>query len=165
LINMKITGLDELKKLSKDIKNFRQEVNQEGQWVINTLYKNITVIFERSIDDLVYEQYDPEGYQRTYHLMGGHGAIDEEFERAGQHKRYKFSIDEDSRDPVDGTTWGEKAYAIEHGATEMGFKKGTMPFNRPFIKETQETLEWENKRTADQYERSVYKLLNKIAKG
>jgi len=165
LIKMKIEGLDELKKLSKQLKDLKKEINKESTWAVKSLYKSMTVIYEGKIYELVYNQYDPEKYKRTYHLLGGHGAKDELLMASGVHKTYDFSIDEDSRDPVDGTTWREKADAIEHGATEMHFGNGQVPFNRPFIDETQRALEFEAKRTADEFERYVNKLLDDIAKG
>lgn len=162
---MNIKGTDVLSQLSSDLKKLRQQINREGEYATENLYKNASVIFERQVNDLVYEQYDPKNYERTYHLAGGHGAKDEKVKTSGLRKSYDFSIDEDSKDPVDGTTWKEKADAVEHGATEMAFRDGIEPFNRPFIDEAQKALEWENKRTADAYERSVNKLIDKIIRG
>ncbi|ARC72577.1 hypothetical protein CHCC14600_0205 [Bacillus licheniformis] len=165
MIKMNITGLNELKKLSEDLKKLKQHVNRQSQWAVESLYKSTTTIYERHIYDLVYEEYDPVVYERTYHLLGGHGAKDEKINLAGPVKSYDFSIDENSRDPVDGTTWGQKANAIEHGSTEMYFKHDQTPFNRPFVQKTQEALEWENKRTADAFERSVNAIINRITRG
>lgn len=159
---MNVTGLDELKKLASELKQFKQKVNEEGKWAVNNLHKEITLKYERNIFDLVYDRYDPVKYERTYHLLGGHGAKDEAIIRAGKIKKYEFSIDENSRDPVDGTTWGEKADAIEHGSTQMFFAPGQTPFNRPFIKETQKDLEFELKKTADEFVRYVDALLKKM---
>lgn len=160
---MKVTGLENLRKLSQELKNLKRKVDQESKWAVEALYKNATTIYERKINDLVYEEYDPLIYKRTQHLLGAHGAKDEEIKMSGSSKKYKFSIDENSRDPVDGTTWKQKADAIEQG--DMAFKRGTTPFKRPFINETQNELEWENKRTADELERSVNRMIDKIAKG
>lgn len=165
MISMNIKGMDSLAKLSSELKKAKQQINREGEYATESLYKNISVIFERQINDLVYEQYDPESYKRTFHLAGGHGAKDESVKATGLNKSYEFSIDEDSNDPVDGTTWREKADAVERGATEMRFRDGVESFNRPFINETQKAIEWENKRTADAYERSVNNLIDKIMRG
>lgn len=159
---MNITGLAELKKLADDLRQFTQKVNKEGLWAVDHLHKEITLSYEKNIFDLVYNQYDPVQYERTYHLLGGHGAKDEMIIRAGKNKKYEFSIDEDSRDPVDGTTWKDKADAIENGAKEMFFSPGITPFNRPFIDKTQKDLEFEVNRTADEFVRYVDDLLKKM---
>ena len=160
MIKMKITGIDKLSKLANDLKTIKKEFHTEGRWAIETLHKNITIAYERNIYDLVYDQYDPKVYERTFHLLGGHGAKDEQLQMTGFKKAYTFSIDEDSRDPVDGATWREKADNIENGAEKM-----TVGFNRPFIKETQQSLMWENKRTADEFEKHMRQVIDKVIRG
>ena len=160
MIKMKITGVDELTKLANDLKTIKKEFHTEGKWAIESLHKNITIAYERHIYDLVYDQYTPKVYERTYHLLGGHGAKDEQLQMGGFKKSYHFSIDEDSRDPVDGTTWREKADNIEHGAERM-----MIGFNRPFINETQQSLEWENKRIADEFEKHMRQVIDKAIRG
>lgn len=130
-----------LEKLVRDLKRFRFDILRETSEYMIELSKALNESYTHSIDELVYDEYKPISYERTHHLRGAHGARVEIMEPSGDKKRYRFYIDEDSTDPVDGTTWREKANSIEKGSTEM-----TVGFDRPFISETQRRLEWETNR-------------------
>lgn len=130
-----------LEKLIRDLKRLRYDILKESNDFMVELSKALNESYTHSIDELVYEEYKPISYERTLHLRGAHGARVEVMEPSGDMKRYKFYINEDSTDPVDGTTWREKADNIEKGSSKM-----TVGFDRPFISETQRRLEWETNR-------------------
>lgn len=164
MIKFRVTGQDELKKLSNDIRNMIKQIKDKAEDSVIVLHKNVTFTYEKHIYDLVYDLYEPHDYSRTYHLLGGHGATDEDIIVKGHSIGYEFSIDENSRDPEDGTTWGDKADNIEQGSSKMKFYK-TVPFDRPFIAKTQEAIENENIKVADTYEKYVLDLIEKVARG
>lgn len=161
MIDLNISGLNKLKKLANDLSALKANLENESAKAVESLYKNSRIIYERNIYDLVYDKYSPEWYERTYHLLGGHGALDETVVLNGANKKYEFSIDENSRDPVDGMTWKDKAEKVEKGS-KMMFAPG---FDRPFIDETQKELEKENAKTADEFEKKALTLIDKVVRG
>lgn len=146
-----------LNKLINDLKRLRSDLLRQSSEIIIDLSKSLNESYTHSIDELVYDEYSPMSYERTMHLRGAHGAKVEVMKLVGEEKSYSFYIDENSVDPIDGSTWKEKADKIEHGATEM-----TVGFNRPFIQETQHSLEWETNRLVHAlikgYERTIKKV-------
>ncbi|QJT70407.1 hypothetical protein [Microcystis phage MaeS] len=156
MIRTKINTKD-LEKLVRDLKRMRFDLLRETSEMIIDLSKSLNESYTKSIDELVYSQYEPEIYQRTGHLQGGHGARVEVSNVAGDNKSYSFYINEESRDPVDGTTWGEKADKIEKGATEM-----SVGFNRPFIDDTQNALVWETDRLTNALIRKYEQVIRNV---
>lgn len=156
MIRMKIdkTGLE---KLVRDLKRLRFDLLRESSEMIVDLSKTLNERYTHSINELVYDEYTPEKYQRTMHLRGAHGALVERSQLAGDMKSYSFYIDEDSRDPVDGETWREKADKVEKGSTRM-----TVGFDRPFIQSTQESLEWETDRLVNALIRKYEQVIKKV---
>lgn len=153
MINLKkIKGLGDLKNLSKNLNTFQNSVNQKANRSSLELQKNANSIYTANTTDLVYERYTPINYQRTYHLLGLNGAIDEVLKS----KEYTFSIDEESRDPVDGETWKKKANNVESG------NMYGVSFPRPFINEIQHKLELENNKIANEYEDYVNNLIKRL---
>lgn len=132
---------DDLKKLVRNLKRMRFELLRETSEYMIDLSKALNESYTRSIDELVYDEYSPENYNRTLHLRGAHGALVQKTQLAGEKKSLSFYIDENSTDPVDGETWRDKANNVEKGSTKM-----TVGFDRPFVSETQEKLEWETNR-------------------
>lgn len=133
-----------LEKLVRDLKRLRFDIMRETATRIVDLNKALNESYTHSIDELVYDEYDPIAYERTLHLRGAHGALVQSVSLSGERKSLKFQINEDSVDPVDGESWRVKANNIEKGSTKM-----TVGFDRPFVAETQRRLEWETKRMAD----------------
>lgn len=156
MIKMKIDNKG-LEKLVRDLKKLRFELLRETSETMISLSKTLNESYTHSIDDLVYDQYEPVSYERTRHLQGAHGARVEEMELAGERKKYSFYINEDSTDPVDGTSWKEKADNIEQGSSKM-----SVGFNRPFISETQERLEWETTRLSDALIRKYDQIISRV---
>lgn len=158
MIKLKLEYDDYFKKLANNLKKFREAVKVETYATLDDFIKNIQTTFEDCISKKVYEQYDPQNYDRTLHLAGRHGAVYEKYNHSRNKAYYKFSIDEDSKDPVDGTTWRVKANNVEQG--KMRMKGGAFP--RPFIEETQEELYDEMERLADKYVKNIERLLDRI---
>ena len=146
------------KKLANDLKKFREAVKIETYVTLDEFIKNTQITYENCITDKVYKEYTPEKYDRTLHLAGQHGAVYEKYNHSRNKAYYKFSIDEDSKDPVDGTTWRVKANNVEEG--KMRMKGGA--FKRPFIDETQEELYDEMNDRADEFIKRIERLLDRI---
>lgn len=159
---MNITGLDSLKKLSNDLRRLKRKSEDSARWGVEHLSKETKVIYEDTVDSYVYNAYDPVEYDRTGHIRGDHGAVKEEVKIGGANPSYKFYIDEESRDPVDGKTWREKADNLEKGVSKMYFKRGQTPFNRPFVNKAQNKVGFELKRTADAVEKDIKDELKRI---
>jgi hypothetical protein len=156
MIKMKIHN-EGLKKLIKDLKRLRFDLLREsGEYIID-LSRALNESYTHSIDELVYEEYTPEKYERTLHLRGAHGALVQTTNLSGDSKSLSFYIDEQSVDPVDDATWKEKADNVEKGSTKM-----TVGFDRPFISETQDRLEWETKRMADALIRKYEQIIKRV---
>lgn len=146
-----------LEKLIRDLKRMRFDILRQSSEYIMDLSKSLNESYTTSIDELVYDQYNPVHYERTGHLRGAHGALIEINSSKGDLKSYSFYVDEDSRDPVDGETWGEKADNIESGSSKM-----SIGFDRPFVNQTQDKLEWETKRLADALIRKYEMIIKKV---
>lgn len=156
MIRMKIHD-EGLRKLIRDLKRMRFDILRQTSEYIIDLSDSLNQSYTHSIDELVYEEYTPEKYERTMHLRGAHGALIQETKLAGDQKSLKFYINEDSVDPVDGETWRTKADNVEHGSTKM-----TVGFDRPFIDATQEKLEWETGRMADALIRKFEQIIKRV---
>lgn len=158
VIRMKL-DTKQTENLVQKLKQLQREILQETNGVVNDLDRNLAETYERSVDELVYDQYSPEKYQRTLHLRGAHGALQRDIQLVGYKKNYVFRIDGSSRDPVDGQSWDTKAYNVEHGTTEM-----SVGFNRPFIAPTQQKLEFETERLRKYYIERIRGFVRKAAK-
>ena len=143
MIKMKIEKKG-LERLVRDLKKLRFNLLRETSETMVDLNNTLNETYTRSIDELVYDQYEPIAYERTGHLRGAHGALVQTLDLVGDNKKLKFYIEGSSRDPVDSETWDQKADAIEKGSVKM-----TVGFDRPFVDETQLKLEWETKRMKD----------------
>lgn len=148
---------NDLKKLVRDLKRMRFDLLRETSEYMVDLNKTLNESYTRSIDELVYEEYSPEKYRRTLHLRGAHGALIQTTQLAGEVKSLKFYINEDSTDPVDGETWRVKADKVEKGSEKM-----SIGFDRPFISETQERLEWETNRIVVALIRTYEKVIGRM---
>jgi hypothetical protein len=138
---IKIKMNNDIVKLTAQLKRMRFDLLRSTSEMIVDLSKIVNETLINKIDELVYDQYEPEKYERTMHLRGAHGAKVEDSIINGDIKMFLLYIDENSRDPVDGETWKEKAEKVEKGSSKM-----TVGFDRPFISETQDALEWEAER-------------------
>lgn len=158
MIRMKIdTKASE--KLVNKLKQLQQDILNEGNYTVRDLDNILQETYESSVDELVYDQYSPQVYQRTLHLRGAHGAIVKDVELKGYNKTYTFRINENSRDPIDGETWKEKAFNVENGASQM-----SVGFNRPFIAPTQRKLEYESEKIKKHYIDRVRSFIRKAGK-
>jgi len=146
-----------LEKLVRDLKRLRFDLLRESSETIVDLSKALNESYTHSIDELVYDEYQPINYERTRHLQGEHGARVETMSLSGEMKSYKFYINEDSVDPVDGTTWREKADNVEKGSSRM-----TVGFDRPFIAQTQDKLEWETQRLSNALIRKYEMIIKRV---
>ena len=155
-MNIEKSGLE---RLVRDLKKMQRDLMQKTNKSIIELDKSLNEEYTRSIDELVYEKYDPIEYERTFHLRGGHGALVQDVNLHGTKQWLTFYIDEESRDPVDGTTWSEKAEKIEQGSTKM-----SVGFDRPFVEKTQERLERETGRTTDELIRKYEDIIRKLGR-
>lgn len=149
-----------LEKLVRDLKRLRFDLLRDTSEFIVDLSKSLNESYTRSIDELVYDQYEPIAYKRTLHLRGAHGALIQSATLTGDKKKFEFYIDENSVDPVDGQTWKEKADAVEAGYEKMY----GVDFNRPFISETQHRLEWETNRLADALIRRYEDIISRVGR-
>lgn len=158
VIRMRIdkTGLN---KLIRDLKKLRFDLLRETTDYMIDLNKVLNESYTRSIDELVYDQYEPITYERTLHLRGAHGALIQNASLVGDKKSLKFYINEQSRDPVDGATWEEKADNIEKGSTKM-----SVGFDRPFVEETQNKLVWETKRITDALTNRYEQIIKRVGR-
>lgn len=156
MIRMKIDKKG-LEKLVRDLKKMRFDLLRQTSEYILDLNRALNESYTHSIDELVYEEYSPEKYQRTLHLRGSHGALVQTTKLSGDNKSLSFYINESSVDPVDGETWKVKADNIEKGSTKM-----TVGFDRPFINETQNRLVWETKRMADALIRRYEQIITRV---
>lgn len=148
-----------LEKLIRDLKRLRFDLLRETSEYIVDLSKALNESYTHSIDELVYDQYEPIRYERTGHIRGAHGALVQTTSLVGERKGLSFYVNEDSVDPVDGETWREKANKLEDGSAKM-----TVGFDRPFIDETQYRLEWETKRMADALIRKYEMIIKNVGK-
>lgn len=155
---MKI-DLKATQKLVRELKRLKFDLLRQSSEMIVDLSKSLNESYTKSIDELVYEQYTPESYERTMHLRGAHGAKVETSSIAGDIKHYAFYIDEKSVDPVDGATWGEKADNIEKGSDKM-----TIGFDRPFVRDTQEGLVWETERLVNALIRTYERTIKRVGR-
>lgn len=148
---------NDIVRLTQQLKRMRFDLLRETSEMIVDLSKIVNATLINKIDELVYDQYEPESYERTMHLRGAHGAKVEDSTLNGDIKMFMFYIDENSRDPVDGETWKEKAEKVEKGSTKM-----TVGFDRPFIQETQEALEWETERLTKALVRKYETIIKRV---
>lgn len=149
-----------LEKLVRDLKRLRFDLLRDTSEFIIDLSKSLNESYTRSIDELVYDEYEPVAYKRTLHLRGAHGALIQNAKLNGNTKSFQFYIDENSTDPVDGETWKEKADAVEAGSEKMF----GADFNRPFVEETQNRLEWETNRLADALIRRYEDIIRRVGR-
>jgi hypothetical protein len=159
LIKLKI-DTRKLDRLVRQLKDANQDIMVSANDAIVDLDKIIHEEYERSIDEFVYSEYKPMKYERTYHLRGKHGAAVREINMQGAEKHFRFYIDEDSKDPVDGETWREKANKIESGQMRMNPES----FARPFVEQTQERLEWQLKRTGNETIRKMRRIIGRVGR-
>lgn len=155
-MNIEKSGLE---KLIRDLKKMQRDLMQETNESIIELNKTLNEEYTRSIDELVYKKYQPIKYERTFHLRGGHGALVQDVNLHGTKQGLTFYIDEDSRDPVDGTTWSEKAEKIEQGSTKM-----SVGFDRPFVTVTQEKLKQEADKTTQELIKKYEEIVGKLGR-
>ena len=155
-MNIEKSGLE---KLIRNLKKMQRELTQETSKEIIELNKSLNTEYTRSVDELVYDKYKPIQYERTFHLRGAHGALVQDIRLSGTKQSLTFYIDEDSRDPVDGETWGEKADKVEQGSTRM-----TIGIDRPFVEKTQERLKQETNRTTDELIREYENIIGKLGR-
>ena len=150
-----------MKQLAAKLSKFKDEVDHLSENTTIQLQKDIVLNFEKMIDQLVYSVYTIGDYERTFHIRGEHGALKKWLIRSPRKNNFEFFIDEDSRDPVDGQTWGEKADNLEHGSTNMYGKLQPMP-DRPFINQIQNTLIDIQNKAADELIKDIRKSLQKL---
>lgn len=136
MIKVEIVKDASYKKLMSSLENFPKFVDLSAQRAINSLNMETSDVYEECIDSLVYDKYEPIEYQRTKHLRGEYGAAVSENKSNGSIYSFEFYIDGNSKDPVDGATWTEKAQNIESGNMDM--YGGS--FARPFINQTEDAL-------------------------
>lgn len=160
MIRFNVELSKDMKNLVKELEKFQDFVEEKREDTILELYKTTNALYVQAIEQYVYALYIPMDYDRTGHIMGEHGARDE----IADPKRYIFTIDENSTDPVDGMTWRDKADNLEKGSTRMFGNQNPMP-DRPFIDETQNILVEHNKVMAKLFYNAVMGRLNKITKG
>ena len=150
-----------MKQLAARLSKFKSEVDDLSENATIQLQKDIIRNFEQMIDQLVYSVYTIGDYERTFHIRGEHGALKKWLTHSSRKNKFEFYIDEESRDPVDGETWGTKADNLEHGSTNMYGKLNPMP-DRPFIDQIQNTLVDIQQRTADELIKNIEKSLKKL---
>lgn len=136
MIKVEIVKDASYKKLMSSLENFPKFVDLSAQRALNSLYLEMSDVYEECIDEFVYEKYDPIEYQRTLHLKGRYGAMMSERNSNNNEHTFEFYIDGSSKDPNDGATWLEKAENVESGNMDM--YGGS--FARPFINQTEDAL-------------------------
>lgn len=159
MIEVKVSDIDVLKKLDKKLKDLERDLKELSKETIFDMEREIRTAFETSIENHVYNLYQPIHYERTEHLKGAHGGTVEEITAFGEDLEYSFEVDGSSRDPVDGTTWDEKAYKLEHGGSLMSYPNHK---DRPFVDITAEAVESRGERIANRFIREANKLIKQV---
>lgn len=158
MIGVKVKD-DTLEKLASDLKKLENTLRELSYDAINQFEREIRTEFERSIESLVYDKYEPIHYDRTGHLQGEHGGTVEEIQAFSDNLEYSFEVDGSSRDPVDGTTWDEKAYKIEHGSSMMSYPNHS---DRPFVDITAQRIETKGESISNKFIRDVEREIRKL---
>ena len=159
MIEPEISNLDNLEKLANDLKKLETKLLNLSKDTIFDFEREIRSAFENSIESYVYNLYNPIKYERTGHLKGEHGGVIEEVMTGGRDLEYSFEVDGGSRDPVDGTTWDEKAYKLEHGGTLMSYPKHK---DRPFVDITANAVESRGEKLSNRFIREAKKLIEEL---
>lgn len=156
VIKIKVDCKD-LNHLNRNLKKYEREERTAVMKMDNYVTENLSQTFYNSIAENVYNKYDPSQYDRTGHLGGRHESFQESTKKIGLTTEFEAFVDGNSRDPVDGTTWDEKANKVESGNMTM-----REPMKRPFIDETQERMNEELEKLSDVYEKSIMSYIDSL---
>lgn len=151
----KISLNKEMKELAANLRGIHSEVEFMKMESNKELFKQVPEMFKQVVELQVYKQYTPAVYKRTRHL-GGQGSQIQNILNRGSVSSYEFYIDEDSRDPVDGSTWRDKANKVESGNMEGA------NFPRPFIDEAQQNIELIANVISERFINDVKSMIDKL---